>query len=61
MSTINGPPLSLKHNHVKEQTCTDGRKYSWQVAPQQSLLPLFSSKTNIDQLCNNTNQLFDET
>ena len=61
MKTINGPPLSLKHNHVKEQTCTDGRKYSWQVAPQQSLLPLFFGKTNIDQLCNNTNQLFDET
>jgi hypothetical protein len=61
MSTINGPPLSLKHNHVKEQTRTDGRKYSWQVAPQQSLLPLFSGKTNIDQLCNNANQLFDET
>jgi hypothetical protein len=61
MSTINGPPLSVKHNHVKEQTCTDGRKYSWQVAPQQSLLPLLSGKTNIAKLRNNANPLFDET
>jgi hypothetical protein len=60
MSTANSPPQSLKHDHVKERRCTDGRKYSWQVAPQQSLLPLFSGKTNIDKLCNNANRLFNE-
>jgi len=27
------------------------RKYSWQVAPQQSPLPLFSGKTNIGKIC----------
>lgn len=61
MSTINGPPQSLKHNHVKEQQCTDGWKYSWQVAPLQSLLPLFSGKTNIDKPPNNANRIFSET
>jgi hypothetical protein len=31
------------------------------VAPQQSLLPLFSGKTKIDKLRNNANILFNET
>ncbi|MHA4808464.1 hypothetical protein ACX0G9_10160 [Flavitalea flava] len=47
MNTVNSPPKSLKYKHVKEQRCTDGWKYSWQVAPQQSLLPLLSGKTNV--------------
>jgi hypothetical protein len=45
----------------KNTLCTDGREYSWQVAPQQSQLPLVSGKTNVGKLFNTTSEIFNKT
>ena len=37
--------------------CADGRNYSWQVAPLQSLFPLHSGKTNINSKISKSKKL----
>jgi hypothetical protein len=41
------PVEQHRTSFIKERCMPRYRKYSWQVAPQQSLLALFSGKTNI--------------
>ena len=61
MAPINSPPKSRNTIMSKNTDAPMAGNIPGKVAPQQSLLPLFSGKTKIDKLRNNANILFNET